>query len=378
MTHSGRESLEAAREFANGYVKQNAASWELSRSMPREFFLAASEAGLCGLLVPPEQGGKGIDFSTFVQIVETLAYVDFASTFALIVHNNHVRAIGTSGTASQVNKWLPEMIAGRMIGAFLLTEPQGGSDAAATATVAVADGDGFILNGEKAWVTNSSHADLLNVFAQTNPGSGASGIASFQIPSDSRGVTRIPAYDMLGGYAFGAGGFRFENVRVEADQLLVPPGQGFRSAMSGIDIARTVVSAMCCGMLQSGIDCVMPRLLKRQAFGRPLSEQQGLQWQIADVATDLHASRLMALDAARLIDQDGAARIEAAHAKKFATRAALGGISACMQAMGADGLKQEYPLARHLVAARIAQFLDGTTEIQNVVISRKLQEKYKD
>jgi len=378
LTNAGRESLEAARAFANGYVKQNAAGWELSRSMPREFFLAASEAGLCGLLVPPKQGGKGIGFSTFVQIVETLAYVDFASTFALIVHNNHVRAIGTNGSASQVDKWLPEMIAGRMIGAFLLTEPQGGSDAAAIATMAVADGDGFILNGEKAWVTNSTHADLLNVFAQTNPGSGASGIASFQVSSDSRGVTRIPAYDMLGGYAFSAGGFRFENVRAEADQLLVPPGQGFRAAMSGIDVARTVVSAMCCGMLQSSIDCVMPRLLKRQAFGKPLSEQQGLQWQIADVATDLHASRLMALDAARLIDQNGAARVEAAHAKKFATRAALGGISACMQAMGADGLKQEYPLARHLVAAKIAQFLDGTTEIQNVVISRMLQGRYKD
>jgi alkylation response protein AidB-like acyl-CoA dehydrogenase len=376
LTDPVRESLEAARDFADGYVKQNAASWELSRGMTREYFHAASEAGLCGLLVRPEQGGKGIGFSTFVQIVETLAYVDFASTFALTVHNNHVRAIGTNGTASQVEKWLPEMIAGRMIGAFLLTEPQGGSDAAAIGTEAIADGDGFILNGEKAWVTNSSHANLLNVFAQTNPGSGASGIASMQVASGSQGVTRVPAYDMLGGYAFGAGGFRFENVRIEADQLLVPPGQGFRSAMSGIDIARTVVSSMCCGMLQSSIDCVMPRLLKRQAFGKPLSGQQGLQWQIADVATDLHASRLMAQDAARLIEQDGAAPVEAAHAKKFATRVALGGISACMQAMGADGLKQEYPFARHLVAAKIAQYLDGTTEIQNVVISRKLQGKY--
>jgi alkylation response protein AidB-like acyl-CoA dehydrogenase len=378
LTNPGRESLEAAREFAHGYVKQNAASWELSRSMPREYFLAAAEAGLCGLLVRPEQGGKGIGFSTFVQIVETLAYVDFASTFALIVHNNHVRAIGTNGTGLQVKKWLPEMIAGRMIGAFLLTEPKGGSDAAAIGTVAKASGDGFVLNGEKAWVTNATHADLLNVFAQTKPGSGASGIASFQVPSDSRGVTRIPAYDMLGGYAIGAGGFRFENVRVEADQFLMPPGQGFRAAMSGIDIARTVVAGMCCGMLQSSIDCVMPRLLKRHAFGKALSEQQGLQWQIADVATDLHACRLMALDAARLIGQDGAAPVEAAHAKKFATRAALGGISACMQAMGADGLKQEYPFARHLVAAKIAQYLDGTTEIQNVVISRMLQRRYEN
>ena len=261
MTEQELATLEAAREFAAGYLEKHAADWELSRSMAKEFFLAASDAGLCGLLVRPNQGGKGIGFTTLLQVVETLAYVDFASTFALIVHNNHVRAIGTTGTVEQIQEWLPEMIAGKRIGAFLLTEPQGGSDAAAIRTNALMDGTGFVLNGEKAWVTNSTHADLLNVFAQTNPGSGASGIASFQVPADSAGVTRIPPYDMLGGYAIGAGGFRFENVRVEADQVLVPPGQGFKVAMSGIDIARTVVAGMCCGMLESSIDCVMPRLL---------------------------------------------------------------------------------------------------------------------
>ena len=344
--------------------------------MPREMFLQAADAGLCGLLVPPEQGGSGVDFATLIQVVEALASVDFAATFALVVHNNHVRAIGQAGTQAQIERWLPEMVAGKTVGAFLLTEPAGGSDATQLTTTAEARDDGFVVNGEKAWVTNSSHDDLLNVFAQTDPGSGARGIASFQIPVASKGVERIPEYDVLGGYAMSAGGFRFTNVRVAADQLLVPPGQGFRAAMSGIDIARAVVAGMCCGMLQSCLDTVMPRLLRRQAFGQPLSEQQGLAWQIADVATDLAASRLLATEAARLIDLGQSAALASAHAKKFATSVALEGVSACMQAMGADGLKHEYPFSRHLAAAKIAQYIDGTTEIQNVVISRALRDQY--
>lgn len=371
-----QEIVEAADEFALSYLHQHAAAWERERFMPREMFLQAADSGLCGLLVPPEQGGSGVDFATLIQVVETLAYEDFAATFALVVHNNHVRAIGQAGTQAQIERWLPEMIAGKMVGAFLLTEPQGGSDAARITTAAKAHDDGYLLNGEKAWVTNSSHADLLNVFAQTDPGSGARGIASFQVPADSKGVERVPAYDLLGGYAMSAGGFRFEDVRVEADQVLVEPGQGFRAAMAGIDIARAVVAGMCCGMLQSCMDSVMPRLLHRRAFGQPLSEQQGLAWQIADVATDLAASRLLAAEAARLIDLGQSAVAASAHAKKFATSVALEDISACMQAMGADGLKHEYPFSRHLAAAKIAQYIDGTTEIQNVVISRALKAQY--
>lgn len=376
MTIDREQALAAAAEFAATYLKDNAAAWERDRLMPREMFLRAADAGLCGLLVPPEQGGSGVDFSTLIRIVERLASADFAATFALIVHNNHVRAIGSAGTGAQVERWLPDMIAGEKIGAFLLTEPTGGSDAAQIVTRADAAGTGFILNGEKAWVTNSGHADLLNVFAQTDPGSGPAGIASFQVPIESEGVARIKAYDMLGGYAMSAGGFRFKNVRVEADQVLVPPGQGFKAAMAGIDIARAVVAGMCCGMLQSSIDTVMPRLSRREAFGRPLAEQQGLVWQIADVATDLAASRLLAAEAARLIDSGERAALAAAHAKKFATSRTLDGIASCMQAMGADGLKHEFPFSRHLAAAKIAQYIDGTTEIQNVVIARALRRAY--
>ena len=307
-----------------------------------------------------------------LKVLEELTYVDMSVAFALVVHNNHARFIDNAGTPDMIEGYLPKMIAGEMIGAFLLTEPQGGSDAAAIAMRAEGDKGSYVLNGEKAWISNAPHADLLNVFAQTDPAAGARGIASFQVPVDTPGVTRLPAYEMLGCHAIGAGGFRFENVQVGPGQQLVPAGQGFKAAMAGIDLARACVAAMCVAMLRAGLDTAMPHILQRHAFGRPLAEQQGLQWQLADVATDMRASDLLAYDAARLIDQGGASAEAAAHAKKFATRAAFNGLNACMQAMGADGLKQDYPLARHLAAAKVAQYVDGTTEIQNVVISRSL------
>ena len=366
----------SASDFAAGYLQQHSRQWEMDRAMPREFFKAAADAGLCGMLVRTDQGGQGIGISALLKVMEEISYVDMAAAFALVVHNNHARLIGSGGNTHLIERYLPRMIAGEIVGAFLLTEPQGGSDAAAITTSAVADGEDYVLNGEKAWITNAPHADLLNVYAQTDAAAGARGIASFQVPADAPGVIRLPAYEMLGGYAIGAGGFRFESVRVGPNQLLVPAGQGFKAALAGIDVARTCVAAMCTGLLRAGLDTAMPRLLRRRAFGRPLAEQQGLQWQLADVATNLRACRLLAYDAASIMDRGDSAQEAAAHAKKFATTAAFSGLNVCMQAMGADGMKQEYPLARHLAAAKMAQYLDGTTEIQNVVISRAMQKTY--
>lgn len=376
LTKAESAAVEAAQTFAAETLAPNSAQWEIDRQQPRSLFADAAAAGLCGLLVRTEHGGRGLGTTAFLRVMEELAYADMAAAFALVVHNNHARAIDAAGTDAHRAAYLPGMIAGETVGAFLLTEPKGGSDAAAIRTRAEKDGDGYVITGEKAWITNAPHADLLNVFAQTDPGAGARGIASIQVPADAPGVTRLPAYDMLGGHAIGAGGFRLENVRVDAGQVLVPPGQGFKAALAGINIARACVAAMCVGLLRAGLDTVMPRLIDRHAFGRPLADQQGLQWQMADVATNLRAARLLAYDAARLADLGQPAAEAAAHAKKFATTAAFTGLTACMQAMGADGLKQDTPLARHLAAAKIAQYLDGTTEIQNLVIARSMREGY--
>ncbi len=376
LTNDELDCLSAAEAFAADTLAPNAEAWEAARAAPREMFQAAGDAGLLGLLVPQEQGGKGVSYVALLMMLEALAKVDMAAAFALIVHNNHARAIAVSGSDHLTGAYLADMIAGRTVGAFLLTEPQGGSDAAAISTTAIEDGDDYIINGAKAWISNTPTADILNVFAQTEPGAKARGILSIQVPADTPGVTRLPAYEMMGGYAIGAGGFEFRDVRVPKSQLMLPAGQGFQAAMGGIDIARAGVAAMCAGMLQAGLDTAMPRLLSRKAFGAPLADQQGLMWTLADVATDMEATRLLAFNSAELIDNGQSAVAAAAHAKKFATRAAFKGLNACMQAMGADGLKQEFPFARHLAAAKMAEYLDGTTEIQNLVISRSLRKAY--
>lgn len=376
LTTLEQDCLAAAKAFAAETLAPNAEAWEAARAAPRQMFEAAGDAGLLGLLVPQDQGGKGVSYVALLMMLEALAKVDMAAAFALIVHNNHARAIAVSGSDHLTGVYLADMIAGRTVGAFLLTEPQGGSDAAAISTTATVDGDDYIINGAKAWISNTPTADILNVFAQTEPGAKARGILSIQLPADAPGVTRLPAYEMMGGYAIGAGGFEFRDVRVPKSQLMLPAGQGFQAAMGGIDIARAGVAAMCAGMLQAGLDTAMPRLLTRQAFGAPLADQQGLMWTLADVATDMEATRLLAFNAAAKIDNGESAVEAAAHAKKFATRAAFKGLNACMQAMGADGLKQEFPFARHLAAAKMAEYLDGTTEIQNLVISRALKKTY--
>ncbi len=216
------------------------------------------------------------------------------------------------------------MLDGSTLGAFLLTEPGVGSDATAITTTAIANGNGWVLNGEKAWVTNATDAGLLSVYAQTDPGSGAKGIAAFLVRADQPGVIREDAYEMLGAHATGTGGFCFDRVNLDADQLFVPPGHAFRAAIEAIDLARIVVSAMCAGMLRRGLETAVDYLKNRQAFGAPLSERQGLQWMLADVATNLEASTALTRTAATALDEgDPTVGVCAAHAKKFATRVTL-------------------------------------------------------
>jgi len=308
--------------------------------------------------------------------MEELAYADMATAFALVVHNNFCRSLSANGSPGLLERYLAPSCDARTIGSFLLTEPQSGSDAANLKTVGVRDGSDWVINGEKAWVTNADKAGILAVYLQTDPAEGWRGVACVLVDRDTPGVELTGPYDLLGGHAMGAGGFRFSDVRVPAAQTMIEPGKGFKAAMGGIDIARIVVAAMCAGMLRSALDCAYPYALERHAFGQAVADFQGIQWQLADVATDLHAITLMAYDAARAIDAGETVPLPAAHAKKFATRAALNGLAQCMQAMGADGSKHAFPIARHLACAKAAQYLDGTTEIQNVVISRGMRKHY--
>jgi alkylation response protein AidB-like acyl-CoA dehydrogenase len=344
-----------------------AAGWEERREHPEATLREALKRGLGALLVPSSEGGAGLELSRAAEVFATLAAADFAFTFALVTHNNSVRTLARAG------KLEPGLLNGSAIATFCLTEPGAGSDAAAIACRARRANGGWVLDGRKSWITNGVAADSYLVFAQTDASAGWRGIASFLVRSDNPGLEREPAYSLLGGHALGANGIVLRRCRVAAGDVLSPPGEGFKSAMAGIDTARVDVAAMCCAILRDTLERALAHVQRRHAFGQPLASFQGLQFQLVDVATNLEAAQLLASSAAAAVDagrSDGPAL--ASHAKKFATEVALPGIATCMQAMGAEGLKAEHPLGRHLAAAKIAQYLDGTTQVQNLVIGRSL------
>ncbi len=372
LTGEETRLLETARQFAADVVAPSAAAWEAERRYSREALTAACDAGLGGLLVPKALGGQGAGFAATAQIVEVLAAADFGFTFPLIVHNNLAGSIARNGNDAQKERYLPDMIAGRRIGAFLLTEPGAGSDAASITTQATQSAGGWTLNGEKAWVTSGVAADVLSVYAQTDPATGWRGIACFLVEADTHGVERGAPYALIGGHAMGVSDFAFRNCALDEDALFIPPGEGFKAALSGIDIARANVAMASCSMLATALETALDYTSRRRAFGQTTADFQGLQWELADVATDLEAAQLLARQAVARFDAGADSAVAAAHAKKFATRVAFKGIHTCMQAMGAVGARADYPLARHLAAVKLAEYMDGTTGIQNVVIARSL------
>ena len=374
--HMEHHMIAAAEKFAGDYVAIGAPAWERQKGLPSEGIHPAAEAGLCGMLLAEDLGGKAMSKSAMARVMEELSKADMGYAFVLIVHNNLMNAIADNGTEEQKARYLPAMLSGDCLGAFLLTEAQGGSDAANVTTTARREGGGWIIDGAKVWVSNAATAGLLSVYAQTDADLGWRGIACFLVEADHPGVIREAPYAIMGAHVMGVGGFRFENCRVGDDAVLLAPGAGFKGAMAGIDLARANVAAMCCGIIANSLEVALGYCAERRLFGQRVAEFQGLQWQLADVATDLHGARLMAASALAAIDAGEGAAIPAAYAKKFATQAAERGVAACMQAMGANGYKHEYPLARHLACARMANYIDGTTEIQNVVISRDLLRPY--
>ena len=363
--------VDKAKSFAGDHLKPHAEHWEQSKHQPEDT-LRMAISKFAGIRIPKQFGGKGGSAATIARVYEELAKVDIGFTGALAVHNNVTIAVSLIENESLRDRYLGRLMSGEAIGAFLLTEPDAGSDATSIQTLAAEDKNQYIINGTKAWVTNGINADLLAIFTQTIPGSSAKGIAGFVVEADMPGISAKPAYNMLGNHAMGVNELVFSDCIVDADALAFAQGEGFKAAMFGINVARFGVAAMCNGALEGGLNTALEYGQKREAFGRPILHHQGLQWQLAEVTTQLEASRMLTYRAAEIMDRGEDVTIMAAHAKKFATRAAFEGLSTAMQVMGANGLLRENPLARQLSGARVTYYMDGTTEIQNVVIGRSL------
>lgn len=370
-----RTFLERVKAFGETVVAPQAKEWEYARLPPVDILRRACREGFAGVELPKEFGGLGLRFSAKARMAEELGKHDLAFTFALIQHHNALVRVAESAQTEDARKLVARMLTGDAIGCTAMSEPDAGSDFSALATVARKVDGGWRLDGEKGWITNAAIADVFLTYAQTEPGSGSKGIACFIVTSDAQGFERQPAYEMHGAHAAGVGGYAMKDCFVRDAMLLYPPGAGFKSAMQGVNRARIHVTAMNAGILESALSTALHYGEQRKAFGKPLLDFQGLAWSLADVATHLAAMRLLAYRGAQLIDQGHDAVEAAAIAKKFGNDYALKGIAACMQAMGANGLRADYALARHLTAAKLLAYTDGTVEMMNERIVHLLRKR---
>jgi alkylation response protein AidB-like acyl-CoA dehydrogenase len=376
LTAAERALLDRARRFRRDYVAPRAAVWERERALPQEAIREAARHGLTAIEVPEAQGGQGAGFMAKTLIAEELARSCMGFAFSLINTQNTAARIARQGTLAQIARHLAPLIAGERRGGTSLTEPGAGSDFPAITTTARKTETGWVLEGEKAWLTNGASAETILVYAKTDAAAGTAGIAAFLIDATMPGFERLPAYDLMGGHAIGAGGFRLRDFRVGEEALFYPPGEAFKRALGGINGARVYVAAMCCGMVAEALRIALDYATRRQAFGKRLLDHQGLRWSLVEVATELEAARLLTYRGAEIIAREGDAVLAAALAKKFAVEMAGRRLDQCMQAMGAEGLREEYPIGRHIASARIAAYVDGTTEIQNERIGALLERTY--
>jgi alkylation response protein AidB-like acyl-CoA dehydrogenase len=371
-----REIIVRASEFGRHVVGPQAQYWDIKRIHPTETLCAACALNLAAIELSPEFGGLGLGFSAKMRVAEILANYDFGFAFSLVNHHNAVVRISQAASAVR-ERLLERMRCGEWIGCFAYTEPEHGSDLGRLETTATSVSGGWQLNGAKSWVTNAAVADVFLTLAQTDSSRGTDGIALFLVESDGKGFARQPRYELQGAHSIGAAGFELHRYYVPPDALLAPPGEAFTQSLAGINGARCYVAAMCAGMLDSAIKVAVQYTSDRTAFGQPIIEFQGLRWSLVDAAADLAALRLLTYRAARLIDAGRNAEEAAAAAKKFAGDKVIGHLSACVQALGANGLRSDVPLMRHLVAAKTACFTDGTTEMMNQRLGKSLVRRYR-
>ena len=363
LTDAETTLIDQAATLAREVITPQAAHWERERRIGHEALAAAVALGLTRLQVPASHGGLDTSFSCKAGVAEVLAAGDFGFTMSLINTHNVAAHLARTAAPAVAARYVPALIAGTRLGCTALTEPGAGSDFAAITTRASRCDGGWRLDGAKAWITNAAEADVVVLYAQTEPGSGGRGIAGFVVDGRRAGFVREPAFALGGQHSIGTGGFRLEGYIAQDDELLHPPGRAFKAALGSINGARTYIAAMCNGMVGEALRVVQAHGQQRQAFGRPLAGHQGWRWRLAEAASELAACRLMVANAAALIDAGQDAQLAAAQAKLLATRMADRQLPVLAQAMGAEGLREQHPFARHLMGARVAGFVDGSTEM---------------
>ncbi|MEV7328201.1 acyl-CoA dehydrogenase family protein [Micromonospora sp. NPDC093244] len=369
-TDEAHDLLDLATELADRELAPKAAGFEERAEFPREVLRTLGRAGLLGLPYPEEYGGAAQPYEVYLQVLEVLASRWLAVAEAVSVHTLSCYPVAAFGSDEQ-RKLLPDMLGGELLGAYCLSEPQGGSDAAALSTRAVRDGDTYVVSGTKAWITHAQVADFYNIFCRTG-GPGPKGISCLVADSGTAGISPQAAERTMGLRSSPVAPIAFDSARVPADRLIGGEGAGFTIAMSALDSGRLGIAACAVGLAQAALDYAVGYARERQQFGRSIIDFQGLGFLLADAATQIAAARALTLAAARLRDAGRPYSIEAAKAKLFATDMAMRVTTDAVQVLGGAGYVSDHPVERYMREAKVLQIVEGTNQIQRMVISRAL------
>ena len=360
------------RDFANDKIAPFVEEMEKG-VFPRDVLTQMGELGLMGITVPEEYGGAGMDFTSYIIAINELSRVSAVVGVILSVHTS----VGTNpilyfGNEEQKKKYVPKLATGEYLGAFCLTEPSAGSDAGSLKSRAVKDGDDYIINGSKVFITNGGEADVYIVFASTNLEAGTKGISAFIVEKGTEGLVIGKDEHKMGLHGSRTVQLTFDNMRVPAENLLGQEGEGFKIAMANLDVGRIGIAAQSLGIAEAALGHAVEYAKERVQFGKPIAAQQGIGFKLADMATAVEASRLLVFRAANLRSHGLPCGQEASMAKLFASKTAVDVSIDAVQVFGGYGYTKEYPVERLFRDAKVTEIYEGTSEIQRLVISKNL------
>ncbi|ARC90655.1 acyl-CoA dehydrogenase (plasmid) [Rhodovulum sp. MB263] len=373
LTEEQDQIREAARAFAQGRLATGAAARDRDHAFPRAEMTELGELGFMGMLVPEAHGGSDTGMVAYALALEEIAAADGACSTIVSVHSSvGCMPILRYGTEEQKARFLPKMAAGEWIGGFALTEPQAGSDASALKTTARREGDHYVIDGAKQFITSGQNGAVVIVFAVTDKAAGKKGISAFIVPTDTPGYEVVSVERKLGQNASDTCALAFDGMRVPAENLLGAEGEGYRIALSNLEGGRIGIAAQAVGMARAAHEAALAYARERITFGRPIAEHQAVAFRLADMATRIDAARLLVLRAARLREAGRPCLTEASMAKLFASEMAEEVCSAALQIHGGYGYLADYPVERIYRDVRVCQIYEGTSEVQRMVIARGL------
>ncbi|EID54956.1 acyl-CoA dehydrogenase family protein [Saccharomonospora xinjiangensis] len=364
--------LALAREIARDELAPLAAEYEEKETFPREQFRILGRAGLLGLPYSQRWGGGEVPYEVYLQVLEEIARAWMSVGVGLSVHTMSCYALAEFGTDSQRDRWLPAMLEGELLGAYALSEPHAGSDAAALSTRARRDGDAYVVNGVKAWTTHGGHADYYTTMVRTSD-DGGRGVSCLLVDGDTPGLTAAPPERKMGLTGSTTAQMIFEDARVGADRLIGDEGQGLKIALSSLASGRLGIAACSVGLAQAALDEAVAYAKQRTQFGKPIIDFQGLEFLLADMAAAVDSARATYLDAARRRDRGMPFTRQSSVAKLVATDAAMKVTTDAVQVLGGAGYTRDFPVERYLREAKVPQIFEGTNQIQRMVIARELR-----